>query len=190
MKKILVLDNYDSFTYNLVQLVIELGFGRPAVFRNDKITLSQVSEFDKVILSPGPGLPSEAGIMPALINQLSPKLSILGVCLGHQAIAEAFGAKLINLPEFFHGKSSKVTVLSETNLLFKGIPSTFEAGRYHSWAVEADSVPACLEVSAVGESGEIMALSHKERDCHGVQFHPESVLTPLGSQLIRNFLEN
>ena len=187
--KILVLDNYDSFTYNLVHLVDELGYKDINVFRNDKITLEEVGKYDKIILSPGPGVPSEAGVMPALIREYAPTKSILGICLGEQAIGEAFGAALYNVPEVFHGVDSDVIIQTD-DILFRGIENRFKAGRYHSWVVSADDFPAELSVTAVDDEGYIMALVHKEFDVRGVQFHPESVLTPDGKKIMRNWLES
>ncbi|MDR3062411.1 MAG: aminodeoxychorismate/anthranilate synthase component II [Dysgonamonadaceae bacterium] len=185
--KILILDNYDSFTYNLVHLVREFGYDA-SVFRNDKIDLKDISVYDKILLSPGPGIPEEAGILLALIREYAPAKSILGVCLGHQAIAECFGATLVNLDTVYHGVSSKMGVVA-SDYIFEGIPKTFEAGRYHSWAVKNTAFPDELQVTALSEDGEIMALKHSEYDVHGVQFHPESVLTPEGAKIISNFLK-
>ncbi len=186
--KILVFDNYDSFTYNLVHAVKKLGYKDVEVHRNDQIALEDIARFDKIILSPGPGLPTESGILLELIRTYAPVKSILGVCLGEQAIAEAFGGKLFNLPEVFHGVTSNIHVLKE-DLLFKNLPKTMVVGRYHSWAVEQDSLPACLEITAVDDAGLIMALAHKSFDVRGVQFHPESVLTPEGETMLKNWLE-
>lgn len=187
--KILILDNYDSFTYNLVHLVNELGYNDVSVFRNDKIALKDVDAYDKIILSPGPGIPSEAGLLLALIKEYAGKKPILGVCLGYQAIAEAFGATLINLSEVHHGVASSIKILNPSNL-FVGMDATLEVGRYHSWAVKREGLPSCLEVTAEDNEGQIMALSHREFDVHGVQFHPESVLTPEGAKIIQNFLSH
>ena len=185
--KILVFDNYDSFTYNLVHAVKKLGYADVEVHRNDQIALEDIARYDKIILSPGPGLPAESGILLDLIRTYAPTKSILGVCLGEQAIAEAFGGKLINLPEVHHGVSSNIHVL-EDDLLFKGLPDTVLVGRYHSWAVETTSLPECLKITAVDDEGLIMALAHKTYDVRGVQFHPESVLTPDGEAMLRNWL--
>lgn len=187
--KILILDNYDSFTYNLVHLVNELGYSDVSVFRNDKIALKDVEAYDKIILSPGPGIPSEAGLLLPLIKEYAGKKPILGVCLGHQAIAEAFGAELINLSEVHHGVASNIEILNSDNL-FEGMGTALEVGRYHSWAVKRENLPPYLEVTAEDVEGQIMALSHKEYDVHGVQFHPESVLTPEGAKIILNFLSH
>ena len=187
--KILLFDNYDSFTYNLVHVIKSLGYENVDVYRNDKIELSQIDHYDKIILSPGPGLPSEAGIMMELIKEYAGKKSILGVCLGHQAIAEAFGAKLENIPTVFHGVQTAIKIVKE-DYLFAGLPNEILAGRYHSWIVSNNDFPSELEVTAVDEAGDIMALKHKTLDLHGVQFHPESILTPEGVQIIQNFLQS
>lgn len=187
--KILVLDNYDSFTYNLVYIVRQLGYGAQMdVFRNDKITLDDVDQYDKIILSPGPGVPEDAGIMLELLKQYASSKSILGVCLGHQAIGEAFGGDLINLSEVLHGVASTVKV--EDDLLFKGVPDTFSIGRYHSWVVNESTLSPDLEVIARTPDNQIMAIRHKQFDIRGVQFHPESILTENGIQIIKNWLEN
>ncbi len=179
--KILVLDNYDSFTYNIVHLVKQLGYSDVEVHRNDKISLEEVERFDKIILSPGPGVPSEAGILLDVIKSYAPTKSIFGVCLGEQAIGEAFGATLINLPEVHHGVSSEMKIVAD-DYIFAGLVAPIEIGRYHSWAVSNDNLPDCLEITAVDDKGMIMALRHKTYDVRGVQFHPESVLTPKGQQ--------
>ena len=186
MKKILLLDNYDSFTYNLFHIIRELGFNAD-VFRNDKILPKEVDKYDKIIFSPGPGLPSDSGLMPAIIKKQAPKKSMLGVCLGHQAIAENFGAILHNLDVVYHGVSTPVKVI-EADYIFNGLPATFEVGRYHSWIVKNTSFPENLRVTALSNDGHIMAIKHDEYDIHGVQFHPESILTPVGKDMIRNFL--
>jgi len=185
--KILVFDNYDSFTYNLVHAVKKLGYTDLEVHRNDQIALEDIARFDKIILSPGPGVPSESGILLDVIRTYAPSKSILGVCLGEQAIAEAFGGTLINLTEVHHGVSSMIDVL-EKDVLFNGLPKQLEVGRYHSWAVEKNTLPECLTITAVDEEGMIMALAHKTYDVRGVQFHPESVLTPDGEQMLKNWL--
>lgn len=186
--KILIFDNYDSFTYNLVHLVKELGYDDVDVFRNDKLDLKDVDKYDKIILSPGPGVPSEAGLMLSLIKEYAPTKSILGVCLGHQAIGEAFGANLLNLEDVYHGIASKARIITNHSI-FEGLEPEIEVGRYHSWIVASKGLPSCLEVTAIDKDGQIMAMKHKEYDIHGVQFHPESVLTPLGKQIVKNFLE-
>jgi len=186
--KILVFDNYDSFTYNLVHAVKKLGYNDVEVHRNDQISLDEIARFDKIILSPGPGLPSESGILIELIKKYAATKSIFGVCLGEQAIAEAFGGTLINLTEVHHGVSSMVDIVDE-DLLFEGLPSKIEVGRYHSWAVDKSTLPECLKITAVDEDGMIMALAHKTFDVRAVQFHPESVLTPQGEKMLLNWLE-
>lgn len=187
MKKILIFDNYDSFTYNLVHLVRELGETDIEVHRNDKISLDELDRFDKIILSPGPGIPEEAGLLLPLIRRYAPTKSILGVCLGHQAIGEAFGATLENLKEVYHGVQTPVEIIAD-DPLFSGLPREIEVGRYHSWVVNPSGFPDGLEVTARDASGQIMALRHKSYDVRGIQFHPESVLTPEGHTIIRNFL--
>ncbi|MFV0311662.1 MAG: anthranilate synthase component II [Dysgonomonas sp.] len=186
---ILIVDNYDSFTYNLVHLVKELGFTDVDVHRNDKIALEDIAKYDKIILSPGPGIPSEAGLLLPLIKEYAGKKPILGVCLGHQAIGEAFGAKLTNLEDVYHGVATRIEVI-RPDYLFNGLDKTLEVGRYHSWIVDNNDLPESIEVTAVDDNGQIMALRHKEYDIHGVQFHPESVLTPTGETIVRNFLNN
>ena len=185
--KILILDNYDSFTYNLVHLVKELGYTDVDVVRNDQITLPDVDNYDKIILSPGPGIPSEAGLLLDMIKMYAPSKSILGVCLGHQAIGESFGAKLTNLEDVYHGVSTKVNI-TDNDVIFEGLDKNIEVGRYHSWIVSSEGLPACFRVTAVDDNGQIMAMVHKDYDVHGVQFHPESVLTPAGKQIVKNFL--
>jgi anthranilate synthase component 2 len=186
--KILVIDNYDSFTYNLVHAIRSLGY-EVDVVRNDKIEPAQVEGYDKILLSPGPGIPSEAGRMPQIIQQYAPTKSILGICLGEQAIGEAFGAQLENLAEVFHGVQTPITRLEE-DLLFRDIDKEFAGGRYHSWVVSEENFPQELIVTAVDGDNRIMALAHKQYDVRGVQFHPESVLTPEGMTMIKNWLEN
>lgn len=186
--KTLVLDNYDSFTYNLVQMVEQILHQPVEVFRNDQISLQEVAVFDKIILSPGPGIPSEAGILLDVIKKYTSTKSIFGVCLGQQAIAEAFGGKLFNLPEIFHGVATEIQVTAPEAKIFKDLSPVFEAGRYHSWAVSPEGFPAELQITAVDSEGMIMALQHRKYDVHGVQFHPESILTPDGAQLLKNFL--
>lgn len=187
-KKILLFDNYDSFTYNLVHVIKSLGYKEVDVIRNDKIELSQVKQYDKIILSPGPGIPEEAGQMLKLIKEFAAEKSILGVCLGHQAIAEVFGAKLINIPLVFHGVQTPIRIVSE-DYIFEGLSKEILAGRYHSWVVSKDNLPEVLEVTAEDDEGVIMALKHRSLDLHGVQFHPESILTPEGVKIIDNFLK-
>ena len=187
--KILIFDNYDSFTYNLSHLIKELGYVDVDIFRNDKISLEKVDEYDKIILSPGPGIPSEAGLLLPLIQEYARKKSIFGVCLGHQAIAESFGGKLINLETVYHGIASQIKVTSD-DYIFRNLPETFLAGRYHSWIVDEKDFPKELEITARDENNQIMALKHKNYDIHGVQFHPESILTPSGKEIIKQFLEH
>ncbi|WP_279120542.1 anthranilate synthase component II [Bacteroides acidifaciens] len=187
--KILLLDNYDSFTYNLLHAVKELGATDIEVVRNDQIELDDVERFDKIILSPGPGIPEEAGLLLPIIKKYAPTKSILGVCLGHQAIGEAFGARLENLKEVYHGVQTPVSILSH-DILFEGLGKDIPVGRYHSWVVSRDGFPDCLEITAESKEGQIMALRHKTYDIHGIQFHPESVLTPQGKEIIRNFLND
>lgn len=186
--KILLLDNYDSFTYNLLHVVRELGATDVEVIRNDQITLDKVARFDKIILSPGPGIPEEAGMLLPIIKEYAPTKSILGVCLGHQAIGQAFGATLVNLSEVCHGIQTPIDIIGE-DLLFDGLGRELPVGRYHSWVVGNEHFPDCLEVTACSREGQIMALRHRDYDVHGIQFHPESVLTPQGKTIIRNFLK-
>ena len=189
MKKILVIDNYDSFTYNLVHYIEKLTLAKPSVFRNDEISLDEVDAYDKILLSPGPGIPAEAGICLDLIKRYSTEKSILGVCLGHQAIGEAFGANLINLTNVYHGIATPVNVIDRNDPLFKDIPASFIAGRYHSWVVAKVDFPECLNITCIDENDLIMGITHKDYDVRGVQFHPESVLTEHGIDFIRNWLD-
>ncbi|REC46509.1 anthranilate synthase component II [Chryseobacterium pennipullorum] len=186
--QVLVFDNYDSFTYNLVQIIERILGQSVDVVRNDQITLEEVGKYDKIILSPGPGIPEEAGILLDLIKEYAPTKSILGVCLGQQAIAEAFGGNLINLSEIFHGVATTTDLVKEDTKLFRDLNSGLEVGRYHSWAVDPEGFPEELEITAIDDAGMIMALQHKTYDVHGVQFHPESILTPDGETIIKNFL--
>ena len=185
--KILVLDNYDSFTYNLVQMIEQIVNEKIDVFRNDKISLEEVAKYDKIILSPSTGIPEEAGILLDLVKKYAPTKSIFGVCLGQQAIAEAFGGTLINLSEIYHGVATESTQIKE-HKLFKDLPEILEVGRYHSWAVNTENFPNELEITSVDASGMIMSLKHKIYDVHAVQYHPESILTPKGKQILENFL--
>jgi anthranilate synthase component 2 len=206
--KILVFDNYDSFTYNLVHLVEKIIHDRIDVYRNDQIPLEKVKEYDKIILSPGPGIPQEAGLLLPLIKEYASSKSILGVCLGHQAIGEAFGGKLVNLSTVYHGvatpvrivkretsnvkgaKGSRLTSNVSRNNLYEGLPDELEAGRYHSWIISKENFPEVLEITAEDDNGYIMGLQHKTYDVQGVQFHPESVLTPMGEKIMRNWLKS
>jgi len=187
--KILVLDNYDSFTYNLVQY-LERATGLPVdVRRNDRILLEEVADYDKILISPGPGIPVEAGITLDVIRRYGPDRSILGVCLGHQAIAEAYGGSIMNMKRVYHGVTGRIRQVVEDEVLFRGIPAVFEAGRYHSWVVRPGSLPPELEITAESGEGSIMAIRHRTHDVRGVQFHPESVLTEYGGRMILNWLK-
>ena len=189
--KILVLDNYDSFTYNLVHLLRELGHAENlTVTRNDQLTLEAVDAYDAVLLSPGPGVPAEAGLMPAIINRYVATKRILGVCLGHQGLAESFGAELYNIPAVLHGVANEAEVTVADERLFTGLPTRFQVGRYHSWAVRPESMPAALEVTARDANGEVLAFRHREYDVRGVQFHPESILTEHGARMMENWLNH
>ena len=188
--KILVFDNYDSFTYNLVHLVQKVVTDKVDVYRNDEIPLDKVADYDKIILSPGPGVPSEAGMLLPLIKQYASSKSILGVCLGHQAIGEAFGGKLINLSTVYHGVAMPMKILNKKSQILQGLKEDISVGRYHSWVVSEEGFPDVLEVTAKDDNGYIMALQHKKYDVQGVQFHPESVLTPDGETILRNWLKN
>lgn len=186
--KILVFDNYDSFTYNLVQLIEQITNEKVDVFRNDEIPLEDIEKYDKIILSPGPGIPEEAGILLEVIKKYAPTKSIFGVCLGQQAIAEAFGGSLINLSEIYHGVATEAKQIKPHKIL-ENLPKVLEVGRYHSWAVNLEDFPSALEITSVDNSGMIMSLKHKEYDVHAVQYHPESILTPDGETILRNFLK-
>ncbi|MDC6351836.1 aminodeoxychorismate/anthranilate synthase component II [Zeaxanthinibacter sp. PT1] len=186
MNRILVIDNYDSFTYNLVHY-LEAMDCEVIVKRNDQLKLEEVAAFDKIVLSPGPGIPEEAGLLKEIIATYAPTKSIFGVCLGQQAIGEVFGGSLINLDQVYHGVATKIRVLCE-EVLFNGLPETLEVGRYHSWVVNPD-LPDCLEATSVAEDGQVMSLRHREYDVRAVQFHPESVLTPHGKKLIENWVK-
>ncbi len=190
--RILVFDNYDSFTYNLVHLVEKITHLKVDVYRNDQIALGKVKDYDKIILSPGPGIPDEAGLLLPLIKEYAATKSILGVCLGHQAIGQAFGGTLTNLSSVFHGVATPVKIQNpkskKQNGVLNNLTATIEVGRYHSWVVSKENFPAELEITAEDENGYIMALQHKTFDVQGVQFHPESVLTPSGEQIMRNWL--
>lgn len=185
--KILILDNYDSFTYNLAQMCDQITGKEVTVLKNDGITLSEADQFDKIILSPGPGIPSEAGIMPQLIRNFAGTKPIFGVCLGLQAIVEAFGGKIFNLNQVFHGVATEARQTAD-HYIFNGLPSRLPVGRYHSWAADSESIPDDLVVTSVDPEGTIMSIKHKTFDLHGVQYHPESILTPLGKTILKNFL--
>ncbi len=189
MKKIAVIDNYDSFTYNLVHYLEDLNTV-VSVYRNDEFELEELEKFDKILLSPGPGIPEEAGLLKAVISKYAESKSILGVCLGQQAIGEVFGGTLINLDKVFHGVATKVTKSVTDEALFDKLPNEFEVGRYHSWVVANKGFPDVLEITSVDESGQIMSLRHKTLDIRGVQFHPESVLTPFGKQILENWINS
>jgi anthranilate synthase component 2 len=188
MKNILIIDNYDSFTYNLVHLVNEIGL-QCAVWRNDKFNIEDVDAYDKIILSPGPGIPSEAGLLLDVIKKYSSTKSIFGVCLGQQAIAEVFGGELYNLKQPMHGIATPIKVTDASEKLFAGLPESFKVGRYHSWVVDEKSIPDVLTVTAIDEEdNSVMALRHKEYDVRGVQFHPESILTEFGKEMMANWI--
>ncbi len=187
-KSIVIIDNYDSFTYNLSHLVKELG-ADVTVYRNDQFQLVQLEAFDKIILSPGPGIPSEAGLLLDVIRTYAGKKPMLGVCLGHQAIGEVFGGKLTNLTDVFHGVATEGTQFGN-DYIFDAMPKRITMGRYHSWVVDKAGFPNSLEITAESDEGQIMALRHREYDIHGIQFHPESVLTPEGRTIVENFLNH
>jgi anthranilate synthase component II len=186
--KILVLDNYDSFTYNLVHYLEELTGEKVTVARNDMITIEEAAMYDRIVLSPGPGIPDEAGIMKELIERLAPEKSILGICLGMQAIGEVFGVNLINLEQIYHGVATDIHVTEPSELLFYGLPSVFKGGRYHSWVLDKENIPSVLKVTAVDETGMVMGIKHARYDVRGLQFHPESILTEHGKLILANWL--
>lgn len=186
--KLLIFDNYDSFTYNIAHAMRALGVN-PDVIRNDRITLDEIGRYDKIIISPGPGIPYEAGILPELLKEYADRKPILGVCLGHQAIGERFGATLANLPEVYHGIQTDVDIVAD-DYIFDGLEKRIPVGRYHSWVVERANFPEELEITALSREGDIMALRHKEYDVRGVQFHPESILTPSGMRMFENWLKH
>ena len=186
-ERVVIIDNYDSFTYNLAHLVKQLG-AKVEVFRNDQFTLNQLERFTKIILSPGPGIPEEAGLLMDVIRTYAGRKPMLGVCLGHQAIAEVFGGKLVNLKEVYHGIATEGTQFGN-DPIFGGLPKRIVMGRYHSWVVDRAGFPDCLEVTAMSDDGQIMALRHRNYNIHGIQFHPESVLTPEGATIVRNWLQ-
>ncbi len=185
--KVLVLDNYDSFTFNLVQYIQEILQQKVEVFRNDAISLEEADQYQAIILSPGPGLPAEAGIMPELIKKYAPTKAILGVCLGHQAIGEAFGGSLENLTKVYHGIETAVEVTDPSEPMFQGLPQKLQVGRYHSWVVRKEDLPDCFQVTAIDEEGVVMAMTHKHYNVRGVQFHPESIMTEHGQTMLKNF---
>ena len=187
--KIIIIDNYDSFTYNLVHLVETITGEYPAVFRNDEITVEAVGTYDIIMLSPGPGIPDEAGILKEVIKTYAATKPIFGVCLGLQAITEVFGGSLENLENVFHGVATTMNVLSPDAIIYKNIPTEFEAARYHSWIASLKDFPEELEITAVDEFGSVMSLQHKKHNITAVQYHPESILTPIGEQIVRNFIE-
>ena len=187
MKKLLIVDNYDSFTYNLHHLVKEIGGYDIEVHRNDKISLDEIERFDKIILSPDPGIPEEAGLLLPIIRKYAPIKSMLGVCLGHQAIGEAFGGKLENLAQVYHGLQTPIDIITE-DVLFNSLDNELFVGRYHSWVISRNNYPEVLEITAESKEKQIMAIRHKTYDVHGIQFHPESILTLQGKTIIENFL--
>ncbi|HFX18277.1 MAG TPA: aminodeoxychorismate/anthranilate synthase component II [Flavobacteriales bacterium] len=189
MKQILILDNYDSFTYNLVQYVKELTDAQVDVYRNDAIELNAIDQYDYIIFSPGPGLPDQAGIMIEAIKEYAPKKKMLGVCLGHQAIGMAFGSSLQNLEKVYHGVQTPVKITNENDVIFKNIPAETEVGRYHSWVINPEDISNDLEVTALSDDNQIMAVKHKKYAVWGLQFHPESIMTGQGKQMIKNFLD-
>lgn len=186
--KILILDNYDSFTYNIAQYIEDITGQAVDVFRNDEIQLSEVEAYDKIILSPGPGVPNEAGLLKTIIKTYAPAKSILGICLGLQAMVEVYGGEIKNLNKVFHGVSSSILIQHPDNRLYLDVPSQFEAGRYHSWIVNKDNLPDCFHISSTDEEGQIMSVFHKTYDLRGVQFHPESILTPYGKKMLKNWV--
>ena len=189
MTKIVIIDNYDSFTYNLVYQVEKVSDQRPAVIRNDEIDFNQLDKYTHIILSPGPGLPKDAGQLMEVIERYHDKKAILGVCLGHQAIVESFGGNLSNLDVVHHGVSAQLKIIDLTEQIFRGMTDLFNAGRYHSWVASKNSIPSELEVTCIDDEGEVMGVTHKELPVKGVQFHPESILTEDGDKIIRNFLK-
>lgn len=189
MTKIMVLDNYDSFTFNLVHALQKISGRKVDVHRNDRIPLEKVKDYDKIVLSPGPGIPDEAGILKELIREYASSRCILGVCLGLQAIGEVFGGTLVNLRNVFHGVATPMHILEPDELLFQGVPDGFTGGRYHSWIVQRKDLPDCFRITVEDDLGEIMGLTHTTYDLRGVQFHPESVLTPMGEKMIENWLK-
>ncbi len=190
MKKILVFDNYDSFTYNLVHYIEEIVGYKIDVVRNDQIPLEELEKYDKILLSPGPGIPRDAGVLIPLIQKYGVTKSIMGVCLGHQAIAEAYGGSISNLPKVYHGVATKINIVSDSEVLFNDVPNEVNVGRYHSWVVNDEDLPDCFTVTSRDEEGKIMGIHHKEHDVRGVQFHPESILTEHGKKMMENWLNS
>jgi anthranilate synthase component 2 len=188
--RVIIIDNYDSFTYNLVQYIEEILLQEIDVFRNDEIEIEALENYDAIIISPGPGIPSESGITKEIIEKYGPSKCIFGVCLGLQAITEVYGGEIYNLDTVFHGVSTHIEILDKSDIVFKNIESPFEAGRYHSWAAQKSKMPADLIVTAVDEEGSIMAIRHKTHQVYGVQFHPESIMTKVGKDLLKNFLDH
>jgi anthranilate synthase component 2 len=188
MNKVLVIDNYDSFTYNLVHYLEDLNC-KVEVFRNDEFDLDEVGKFDKMLLSPGPGIPDDAGLLKAVISKFAPSKSILGICLGQQAIAEVFGGPLFNLEKVYHGVASTIKIMDDNETLFEGLGKEFKVGRYHSWVVSKEDFPSELTITSIDELGNIMSLRHNSFDVKGVQFHPESILTPNGKAILANWLK-
>lgn len=188
--KILILDNYDSFTYNLVHMVEKITGTYPDVFRNDEISIKDVGAYDIIMLSPGPGIPDEAGILKDVIKEYASIKPIFGVCLGLQAITEVFGGKILNMDEVYHGVATEMEVIKDNTVLFQNVPTKFPAARYHSWIASNEHLPDELEVTAIDEDGGIMAIRHKKYNVRAVQFHPESILTEVGEQIVRNFIED
>jgi len=189
MKNIVIIDNYDSFTYNLVHYLEDLNC-TVSVFRNDEFELDELGKFDKILLSPGPGLPSDAGLLKDVISTYAGTKSILGICLGQQAIGEVFGGNLINLSKVYHGVASKVQIIVRDELLFNGLENEIEVGRYHSWVISKENFPPDLEITSIDENGEIMSIRHKKFDVKGLQYHPESVLTPDGKKILENWVNS
>ena len=188
MKKVLVIDNYDSFTYNLVHYLQDMDC-EVVVKRNDKLSLEEVDQFEKILLSPGPGIPDEAGLLKAIIKRYGPTKSILGICLGQQAISEVYGGSIENLNKVYHGVATSIKRINDDEILYKGIPQEFEVGRYHSWVVSKE-MPDALMITSIDENGEIMSIKHVDHDVRAVQYHPESILTPLGKQLLKNWVDS
>jgi len=188
MEKVVVIDNYDSFTYNLVHALNQITGSKVDVFRNDKVEAEDLEQYTHVVLSPGPGIPDEAGNLKEIIRSLAPRKKMLGVCLGHQAIAEVFGGELVNIRKVYHGVATRIKILDKEDYLFRKIPDDFEGGRYHSWIVSDKNLPSVLKITARAEDGEIMGMSHLEYDVKGVQFHPESILTKCGMDLLTNWV--